>query len=580
MQAAGRENRLYVGRAQLANGPAGRFAPAFVRYFAAGPNRPLSRVSVRCFVLLSWKRAPGLGLLALLLALLATAPLAQAQRQPKRRGAAASAAKGRPKIKTKPKAQSKARSKVQSRAKARARPRARVRPPAGRRRRPQRAAAARPSGPSKEQLERERLANLARIKVAGQVLTQTQQKKRVSLGQLNVIRGKLVAKQGQIENISVQLRGIETDVHQTVQQVLSTQEHLARLKVEYGQLLYAASKTSSGFNQLLFLFAADSFNDFARRTRYVRQYTQQRQLQAVRIVGTQQQLGQQLDGLTRQRQRQKSLLTSQLQENQNLLGLKTEQTEVVQQLSQQEQGLRQELAERQRAVARLDNLIAERVREEIARAARVARLAAAREARRVAFARAKRLETKPKRPAAADDESGTNSDTAAPETDTPDESATTSADRSARRVALTPETALLSSGFAGNRGRLPWPVAHGFLAQHFGRHPHPVLRHVQVDNRGVDIQTNDNEPVRAVFAGRVLTVAQVPGMNTIVMIQHGEYFTVYAKLAAVSVREGETVAAREAIGTAATDADGTAQVQFQVWRNSANLNPEGWLGKK
>jgi septal ring factor EnvC (AmiA/AmiB activator) len=69
-------------------------------------------------------------------------------------------------------------------------------------------------------------------------------------------------------------------------------------------------------------------------------------------------------------------------------------------------------------------------------------------------------------------------------------------------------------------------------------------------------------------------------MNTIVMIQHGEYFTVYAKLRSVSVHEGEQVSAREAIGSAATDADGTAQVQFQVWRNSANLNPESWLGRK
>jgi septal ring factor EnvC (AmiA/AmiB activator) len=123
-------------------------------------------------------------------------------------------------------------------------------------------------------------------------------------------------------------------------------------------------------------------------------------------------------------------------------------------------------------------------------------------------------------------------------------------------------------------------VAHGFVSQHFGRHPHPVLRHVTVDNRGVDIQTNQGEPVRAVFGGRVLTVAQVPGMNTIVMIQHGEYFTVYAKLRSVNVHEGEQVSAREAIGSAATDADGTAQVQFQVWRNSANLNPESWLGRK
>ena len=434
----------------------------------------------------------------------------------------------------------------------------------------------RPPARSKAQLERERQANLTRIQEAGQVLTQTTQKKQATLGQLTVIKEKLTVKQGQIQHISTQLQGIETDVHQTTQRVLSTQEQLARLKAEYGRLLYVAAKTSGGYNQLLFLFASESFNQFVRRLRYVRQYTEERQRQALRIVGTQQQLGQELDGLTRQRRQQKGLLTKQLVESRNLQGLKVEQDEVVQQLSQQEQGLRQELAQRQQAVARLDELIAQRVREEIARAARAARLAAAAARRRAARASAiaRRPSAAPnKEPATRNEEP----DAANPESDAPEE---TRADRSARRVALTPETAVLSSSFAGNRGRLPWPVARGFVAQHFGRHPHPVLRHVTVDNRGVDIQTSEGEPVRAVFAGRVLTVAQVPGMNTIVMIQHGEYFTVYAKLRGVRVREGQQVSARETIGTTAPDTDGASQVQFQVWRNSANLNPESWLGRR
>jgi septal ring factor EnvC (AmiA/AmiB activator) len=477
---------------------------------------------------------------------------AAAQRRPRAKGNARTAAKPKAKAKTSTKA------KATTRTRATTPPRQRVR------------------GKSKEQLERERQANLARIQEAGRVLTQTQQKKQVTLGELNVIKEKLTVKQGQIQHISTQLQGIESNVHQTTRQVLSTQEQLANLKAEYARLMYAASKTSSGFNQLMFLFASESFNQFVLRLRYVRQYTEERQRQAQRIVGTQQQLSQQLTGLTQQRKQQKSLLTNQLVENRNLIGLKNEQDEVVQQLSQQEQGLRQELAQRQQAVARLDELIAQRVREEIARAARAARLAAAaarrRELARTAAASRRGASANTRREARTDDDASAN-----PEADAPEE---TSADRRASRVALTPETALLSSNFADNRGRLPWPVQRGFVAQHFGRHQHPVLRHVVVDNRGIDIQTDNGESVRAVFAGRVLTVAQVPGMNTIVMIQHGEYFTVYARLRSVNVHEGEQVGARETIGTAATDAEGTTQVQFQLWRNSANLNPEGWLGRK
>ena len=142
-----------------------------------------------------------------------------------------------------------------------------------------------PTAKSKAQLERERRANIRAIQEKSRALNQTQAKKKVSLGELNVIKEKLVVKQGVIQNISTQLHGIDTDVHQTAQQVLQTQHTLAELKEEYARLLYTASKTASGFNQLMFLFAADSFNQFVLRLRYVRQYTEERQQQVARIMG-------------------------------------------------------------------------------------------------------------------------------------------------------------------------------------------------------------------------------------------------------------------------------------------------------
>jgi septal ring factor EnvC (AmiA/AmiB activator) len=446
---------------------------------------------------------------------------------------------------------------------------------------------------SKEQLERERLANLQQIQKTSQALTQTQEKKKASLGQLHVITEKLTEKKQVIQGISTQLHGIETNVHQTAQQVIQTQRTLAQLKSEYARLLYTASKTSNGFNRLMFLFASESFNQFSLRLRYIRQYTEERQRQAARIMGTQYRLHQQLSGLTKQQQRKSSLLNSQLNENKNLLTLKSKEDEMVQQLSQQEQGLRQELEERRQAVNRLDNLIAARVREEIARAARAARLAARREAAAVAARNARRAaaaragggagpaRTRRNSESSSSEESSDNDNaTANPEMDAPETAAEAAADRRAVRIALTPETAQLSSSFSGNRGRLPWPVARGFISQHFGRHPHPVLRHVTVENRGVDIQTGAGEAVRACFDGKVQTVTNIAGMNTIVMIQHGDFFTVYAKLRSVNVHEGQRVSAREVIGTVATNAEGTSEVQFQIWHNSSNLNPESWLGHK
>ena len=419
-----------------------------------------------------------------------------------------------------------------------------------------------PATKSKAQLQRERRATLRRISETSRILAQTQRQKEASLGQLNALKEKLTVQQGVIRNISSELKYIESDVQQTETQVQHTSGSLKQLQEEYGRLVYASSKTANSYNRIMFLFAAESFNQFMQRLRYVRQYSEVRRNQAAQIASTQQRLTQQLTGLTEKKQEKSSLLNTQLSENRNLISLKTQQDQVVTKLSQQEEDLRRELAERQKAVVQLDNLIAERVREEIARAARAAAArAAARTAARNNSSATRRSPSATSRSSAAED------------------AAVAAAER-VDRVTLTPEAAVLSSSFAENQGRLLWPVTRGFISQHFGRHAHPVLKNVIVENRGIDIQTNAGEPVRAIFNGKVLTVANIAGMNNIVMFQHGEYFTVYAKLRSVSVSEGEQVQMRQQIGTVYTNSEGTSELQFQVWRNSANLNPESWLGHK
>ena len=62
---------------------------------------------------------------------------------------------------------------------------------------------------------------------------------------------------------------------------------------------------------------------------------------------------------------------------------------------------------------------------------------------------------------------------------------------------------LISGKFAANRGRLPWPTANGFISGHFGIQPHPVLKHVTTNNKGVYIQTPAGSNARAVFEGVV-----------------------------------------------------------------------------
>ncbi|WP_205500543.1 murein hydrolase activator EnvC family protein [Rufibacter psychrotolerans] len=417
---------------------------------------------------------------------------------------------------------------------------------------------------SKAQLEREKNANLKRIQEANRILQQTAQKKQASLGQLNVIKEKITVQKGVINNISSEIQYLNRDLRTTEEKVADAQTDLQKLKKEYSRLIYAASKTANSYNKLMFLFASDSFNQMMRRMRYLRQYTEARKQQAAAIEALQQKLNGQLNTLSSQKQQKKSLLNVQLKENQNLLSMHDQQDQVIQQLSLQEQSLKQEVEQRQKAVRQLDKLIAAIVREEIARAARAAEAAArAKAAREAAAAAAKAGKPAPK--PAASGNAGSTAKTTVSRTD---------------RVTLTPEAALLSSNFAGNKGRFAWPVERGFISQRFGRQAHPVLKGVVVENRGIDIQTGANEQVRAIFGGKVLAVHTIPGMNNIVMVQHGEYFTVYAKLRSVSVTEGQEISTKQTIGTVYTDAEGTSELQFQIWKNQTNLNPQGWLMPK
>lgn len=384
---------------------------------------------------------------------------------------------------------------------------------------------------SKAQLEKEKKENLNRIKEANRILQQTKKQKQASIGQLNAIKEKITVQQGVIENISREIYLLESDVQETEGIVGALQNDLQKLKEEYATMVYAASKTANSYNKLMFLFASDSFNQFVMRLRYLQQYSEARKKQVEQISKVQAALNGQLAVLESKKDQKKKLLGKQLDESQNLQGLKKQQDTMISRLSQQESGLKKEVAERQQAVKKLDNLIADIVREEIARAARAAR------------------------------EAG---------------KATSG---SPNKVTLTPEAALISSSFAGNKGRLAWPVERGFVSQKFGRHNHPVLKGVVVENRGVDIQTAQGATARAIFEGKVLTVATVPGMNNIVMVQHGEYFTVYAKLKTVTVKPGQSIKLKDTIGTIYTDSDGTTELQFQIWKNSSNMNPESWIAK-
>ena len=149
-----------------------------------------------------------------------------------------------------------------------------------------------------------------------------------------------------------------------------------------------------------------------------------------------------------------------------------------------------------------------------------------------------------------------------------------------RKQQLTKEQELIAGGFAANKGRLPWPVAKGFISGHYGKHQHPVYENVTLNNKGVYIQTPAGSEARAVYEGEV-TTCMVMGSTYAIIIQHGNYRTVYTGIQTPTVKPGQKVQAKQSIGKIASnpDDDNKTELQFQVWQDREIQNPELWLAQ-
>jgi septal ring factor EnvC (AmiA/AmiB activator) len=147
------------------------------------------------------------------------------------------------------------------------------------------------------------------------------------------------------------------------------------------------------------------------------------------------------------------------------------------------------------------------------------------------------------------------------------------------KIVLTKEGKIVSDNFTANKGRLPWPVEKGFISSGFGKHQHPYIDNVQINNLGVDVTTESGAPVRAVFGGEVSSVQKLRTGNYIVCIQHGNYFTVYSNLDNVSVGPGDKVSINSRIGTVGDDPEGRPVLKFMITKNTTPLNPAQWIAR-
>ena len=145
---------------------------------------------------------------------------------------------------------------------------------------------------------------------------------------------------------------------------------------------------------------------------------------------------------------------------------------------------------------------------------------------------------------------------------------------------LTAEAKELASKFTSNKGSLPWPVEKGYVSTYYGKQPHPIVSSATIQSNGVRITTNEGSTARAVFEGTVLAIQVMSGNQKAVLIQHGNYITVYKNLENVYVSTGDKVSTKQEIGTIFTDRiTGKTILGFLLSKNTDTEDPASWIYK-
>jgi septal ring factor EnvC (AmiA/AmiB activator) len=367
---------------------------------------------------------------------------------------------------------------------------------------------------SKAQLQKEKQQNLEKIKEVEKIIAETAAKKKNSIGELTALNHRIHQQESLIGSINGEINILNKDIDENNGIISALETDLDKLKKEYVAMLFAAQKANNSVTRLTFLFSAASFEQLVMRLHYMDQYGQTRKLQAQQIIKVQEELSGQVEKIKAKREEKNKLLTEEVAENTSLTGLKKKQSTLVKSLQKEEKKLKRDLSDTKKAIAELDKEIDKLIKEEMARETRALR---------------------------------------------------------------SKDVVALSASFEENKKKFPWPVESGFVSQAFGRQNHPALKGIIIQNDGINIQTKNGEHVKAIFDGEVTAVAFTPGIGSTVLINHGNYFTVYTGLKDIVVRRGQKVKTNQELGEIISNVDGISELRFRIYKDKTPLDPQNWL---
>ena len=388
---------------------------------------------------------------------------------------------------------------------------------------------------STEELKKKKQAIEKEISYTNQLLEKVKKDKKQSVNYLKVLQKQirnqnnlLVTLDNEFKSIDRQITKINEKIFKTKTDIENEEKRLEKLKAEYAKMIYNLYVKKTGRNDLVFIVSAKSFNQAYKRLAYLKQYTKFRQNQTFKIQQAKEVLKLKGESLLKE---EALLLNASVDKNKvitakkdelNLLNkIQTEKQEISKKLIKSEKKIKKELKEKEKSRDLLDEEIRQVIEEEI-----------------------KKLRQEGKD----------------------------------MEYALTPEAKLLSSEFVANKGNLPWPLSTGIIVNYFGKQKHEVFSGVETFNNGIDIATDKEAIIRAVFDGVISRIFFIKGVGKAILINHGEYFTVYSGVKDVLVKVNDKILAKEKIGIVETKyPEDKTELHFEIWKNYEKMDPSKWL---
>lgn len=421
---------------------------------------------------------------------------------------------------------------------------------------------------TKEELQRQKVLLQDQIDLASELLLKTKSTKEASLSELQTLNQKIEARNKLIRTMDRQIRSIDREVANKAKAIESLEARVDSLKSDYADLIKLAQRQQKPRDQILFILSSKSFAQAAKRMQYFKDMAAYREQQVQQIAIAQETLAREREALIAKKAEKIQVQTAQEGEKIALQADAQIQEMTVQNLQSKESTLKKDIDKKQREAQQLEQQIKRIIAEEMRKAKeRAERSSLENEAKELGLISGK-------------DFSARTSNKALKQLiDKAREAKGMDVRDDGPSFAMTPEARALANNFASNKGALPWPVERGIITGKFGKHPHPIVKGVIVDNPHIEITTEESAIVRSVFEGEVSSVVPIPGANVMVLVRHGNYFTVYSNLINVKVKAGDVVSLKEPIGTAFTDEEGKTMVQLGIWKDADIQDPNPWLAK-